>query len=624
MKLSSAFIQLPLLVNSELLKKEVSQFNESDWLDHPQDFKGNSAIPLISHMGAMNNDYEGTMLATPMLRRCPYLRNVLSQMDTVLGRTRLMRLAPNHEVPSHQDTHYSWWKRIRVHIPIVTQPEVLFTSNGEVSVNMQAGEVWIFDNWHIHQVQNNSNIYRIHLVTDTTGSSQFWNMVSKGWKVNSNNDFRTSIEYQNWKTTIQQPELIETPIITETHNRYAVRSPNDVDNILNDFIELLLPLNVEKSESIRITKNAIHQFSQDWRCLWAQYSNSITGIEHYQKLIDRLHSQCINLWNDVLVPQGISTVSSILQKWTHTMTDVEYAKQQAVSGQLNIPFEQLRHIFDRPVFIVAAPRSGSTMLFETLQKNIDFWSLGDESHSEFESIKELGIAAKHYTSNQLEAADLNETIGSKLIKKFLQKMHNIDGVNYLQLPESQRPNRIRFLEKTPKNALRIPFLKALFPSAKFIYLQRAPESNIGSMIDAWQSQRFVTYSELPNWSGSWSLLLPEGWQQQKGKNVVEIAAWQWQSANNRIMDTLEQLPEQDYCIIDYDQLLENREKTLKAICNFSSVPFGPRMQSIIRGNLSLSKYTLTKPGKDKWKRYENTILAAKSIYADTASRMQNF
>lgn len=61
--------------------------------------------------------------------------------------------------------------------------------------------------------------------------------------------------------------------------------------------------------------------------------------------------------------------------------------------------------FQRPIFIVAALRSGNTMLFETLCVNAAVWSTGDESHQTLESIPELGLAAHGFESNALAAAD---------------------------------------------------------------------------------------------------------------------------------------------------------------------------------------------------------------------------
>jgi LPS sulfotransferase NodH len=36
---------------------------------------------------------------------------------------------------------------------------------------------------------------------------------------------------------------------------------------------------------------------------------------------------------------------------------------------------------EKPIFIIAAPRSGSTLLFETLMRHQQLWSFGDEGHA---------------------------------------------------------------------------------------------------------------------------------------------------------------------------------------------------------------------------------------------------
>ncbi len=72
------------------------------------------------------------------------------------------------------------------------------------------------------------------------------------------------------------------------------------------------------------------------------------------------------------------------------------------------------------------------------------------------------------------------------------------------------------LEKTPKNALRVPFIDAIWPESEFVYLYRDVRETLYSMMEAWRSGSFRTYPGLPGWpEGSWSLLLVPGWQQLK-------------------------------------------------------------------------------------------------------------
>ena len=85
---------------------------------------------------------------------------------------------PARSVPEHADINYHWFYRVRVHIPIVTRPEVLFHCGGE-TVHMRGGEAWLFDNWRLHSVENPTPDARIHLVADTSGSASFWQFVAQ-------------------------------------------------------------------------------------------------------------------------------------------------------------------------------------------------------------------------------------------------------------------------------------------------------------------------------------------------------------------------------------------------------------------------------------------------------------
>ena len=44
---------------------------------------------------------------------------------------------------------------------------------------------------------------------------------------------------------------------------------------------------------------------------------------------------------------------------------------------------------------------------------------------------------------------------------------------------------LRFLEKTPKNVLRIPFIERIFPDALYVFLWRDPRGNLASIMEAW-------------------------------------------------------------------------------------------------------------------------------------------
>ncbi|MGB5491426.1 MAG: aspartyl/asparaginyl beta-hydroxylase domain-containing protein, partial [Woeseiaceae bacterium] len=176
MRLPRQFIKLPLSFDQQRLTEEIAQFGEDEWRAHISGFKGNSSLVLVSTNGEENDDFSGPMRPSPRLQRAPYIRQIMGRFNSVIGRSRLMRLAPGASVTKHTDAHYFWRDHLRIHIPIITTPDVAFYCDTE-EVHMAAGESWTFNNWLEHSVENRSEHARIHLVIDTVGSSELWRMI---------------------------------------------------------------------------------------------------------------------------------------------------------------------------------------------------------------------------------------------------------------------------------------------------------------------------------------------------------------------------------------------------------------------------------------------------------------
>lgn len=250
--------------------------------------------------------------------------------------------------------------------------------------------------------------------------------------------------------------------------------------------------------------------------------------------------------------------------------------------------------FDRPVFIVAAPRSGSTMLFDALARVPDFKTIGGEAHEEFESVPGWHPRDRGYESNRLTGADATPESAARLVAALLRRMPEARGA-------------FRFLEKTPKNVLRIPLLAALFPGARFIFLLREPRANVSSIMEAWRSERFVTYRDLPSWPGPpWSLLLPPGWRSLAGAPLERIAALQWTVANETAVDDLDALPHDRWCAVFYEDLVAAPRRELERLCAFAHIHVPAHVTSAMTA-LPHARYTLTPPRAGKWLDNEASI-----------------
>ncbi len=260
--------------------------------------------------------------------------------------------------------------------------------------------------------------------------------------------------------------------------------------------------------------------------------------------------------------------------------------------------------FDRPLFIVSAPRSGSSLLFENLSKFEEIWSIGQESHDIETEISYLHPASHGYKSNRL--TDVSVAVAADVRRWFAQRLQNKDKVSYSKMESP--PKTVRFLEKTPKNALRIPFLKQAFPQARFIFLYRDPLENISSLLEFWRSQRFPAYKNMPNWPyKEWYGLLPPNWERFKNSPLAEIATNQWQVANQTILDDLSNLAKNEYCFVTYKDLIEQPRKTFQRLSSFAQLVWNDEIEQLFSEPLPLSRMVISRPVTDKWRQHEAEI-----------------
>jgi len=255
------------------------------------------------------------------------------------------------------------------------------------------------------------------------------------------------------------------------------------------------------------------------------------------------------------------------------------------------------------------------MLFETLAHAQGLYTIGDESHGMIEGVPQLTIDAHNFDSNRLTEADATAQIIPLLRQRFFSSLRDRTGA-----PPRATPARL--LEKTPKNALRIPFLTRVFPEARFIYLHRDAREIMNSMLDAWQSGRFRTYPNLPGWRGPlpWSLLLTPGWRDLMNKPLPQIVAAQYETCVRILMEDLSALPAQNVVSCRYDAFVADWGKDIQRLC----AALGLTWDLPTQGKLPNSRYTLTAPGPDKWLARAHEIEPLLPQVAATAERAKRF
>lgn len=168
----STWLQLPLRFDVARMRHDSDQFAFDEWLSHFNTGAydhGWSCVPLRSADGQAGHimPIDGAAYAaTPQLARCPGLRDVLASFACEINAARLLALAPGARIHAHRDANTALQDGLtRIHIPIHTSPQVLFSIDGE-TVHFTAGHAWYMDASCLHAVHNRGTTPRIHLVLD--------------------------------------------------------------------------------------------------------------------------------------------------------------------------------------------------------------------------------------------------------------------------------------------------------------------------------------------------------------------------------------------------------------------------------------------------------------------------
>ena len=170
-------LQLPFQFDAHLMQQDLLKLQQtSTWIDHfvTQNYEGNwSVIPLRGPKGAQHpvmmiysdpscNEFENT----PFLASSPYFQMVLAHFKCELEAARLMKLSKGSAIKEHRDHDLSFEDGvIRIHIPVITNPQVEFYLNNK-QVVMEEGSCWYLRLSDPHRVTNFSEFDRVHLVID--------------------------------------------------------------------------------------------------------------------------------------------------------------------------------------------------------------------------------------------------------------------------------------------------------------------------------------------------------------------------------------------------------------------------------------------------------------------------
>jgi hypothetical protein len=114
-----------------------------------------------------------------------------------------------------------------------------------------------------------------------------------------------------------------------------------------------------------------------------------------------------------------------------------------------------------------------------------------------------------------------------------------------------KSNRKMIIEKCPKNTLRIPYLKSIFPEAKIVHIVR--------------DGRDVACSLRPGLQDGWYHLKPPNWQTYAKEPLIERCAKTWRDV---ISIALRDLAKIDHLQIKYETLINNAASVISRLSDF--------------------------------------------------------
>jgi hypothetical protein len=164
--------------------------------------------------------------------------------------------------------------------------------------------------------------------------------------------------------------------------------------------------------------------------------------------------------------------------------------------------------------------------------------------------------------------------------------------------------------KTPSNAYRLPFLRALFPRARVrvLHLTRNPAAAINGLVDGWQFRGFHAHKmEAPLRMNStatedqlwWKYDLPPGWEAFMHRPLVEVAGFQWSSAHRAILQATAAEPIDTLQVRFEDIISESRGASFKRVLDWLGVPMVPSLAAVVEAGLPPIMAT-ARPRQRRW------------------------
>jgi hypothetical protein len=252
---------------------------------------------------------------------------------------------------------------------------------------------------------------------------------------------------------------------------------------------------------------------------------------------------------------------------------------------------------EAPIFVVGAPRSGTTLLQRMLRSHPEISSPTGESHfvvplltnaasygdlSRTENIsavlREMYRISADFLDTDLHGVKFNiEVLAESIHHQGASTMPQvIDALFHLNAAGEDKP---RWLDKTPYYILHIPLLAAIYPDAQFVHIIRDGRDAALSMLERDVDIRVFSFFQAAK---LWKRYVDAG----------------------RSMRAI--MPPGRYLEFRFEDMLNEQEATMRQVCAFLRVEFSEKVIDFQKSRDPLTKTPLLKTGlkrdnQQKWR-----------------------
>ncbi len=199
------------------------------------------------------------------------------------------------------------------------------------------------------------------------------------------------------------------------------------------------------------------------------------------------------------------------------------------------------------------------------------------------------------------------------------------------LKHQRRHGNRRVMEKTPSNLMRIPYVRAIFPEAKFLYLVRHPLSYISSselkwqkaitLRRAWDRFREVPKTQLPHYVGRvftdhfrkrvlkqkyvsvWGVRYPGIYEDLGRLSVEQVVAKQWAMCSRQAERDLAEVDPARFLRMRYDDFVRDPVNEFGRICAHFDLDLPDSLARHIEATVDPNR-------QQKWRRMDPDVLRA--------------